>query len=97
MMPSQPPDMTNATRASASSGVRRVRWAMTSRKQRCASGLEKSLTRPLPSVLAITPTMSSARTLPSARRASRPDMSSGPAIGNLNAEQSQLIGAPCAI
>jgi hypothetical protein len=51
----------------------------------------KSLTRPLPSVFAMTPTMSSARVSPASRRRSSADRSSGAAIGNLNAPQSQAI------
>ena len=89
--PSQPPDMTNDTCSSTSSGERFVCRASVSVNIRCANGREKSFTLPLPSVFAITPTTSSARTLPSAISASSPDMSSGAPIVNLCAVQCQAM------
>jgi hypothetical protein len=83
MIPSQPPDMTKATRSSISAFARPVFSLSKSRKALCASGREKSLTRPFPSVLAMMQMTSSARSSPFSSSASSCETSSGPDIGTL--------------
>jgi hypothetical protein len=76
MPPSVPPDMTRQMRAAASGG--RCRWNSRLNAS-VACPREKSLTRPLPSVLASTATTPFGSMRPAAMAASIPLMSSGAA------------------